>query len=137
MSDHAPHTAVDKDRELEAVPPGMIGMETALGVTLEVLRHREGFSLTEIVALWSTRPAETLRWGGGRLQLGEDADLTIFDEVASWQVEPERFASRGRNCPFRGWTLRGRARMTVCGGRLTHSEGVTAWPSERFESQIT
>jgi len=136
-TDHAPHTVVAKDQELAAAPPGMIGMETAVGVTLEVLRHREGLSLTEIVALWATRPAQVLGWGGGRLKLGEDADLTIFDEEASWQVEPERFASRARNCPFRGWTLRGRVRMTVCGGRLTHSEGVTACPSERFQTEFS
>ena len=114
----------------------MIGLESAVGVVLEVLHHREGFSLEEIVGLMAARPAAVLGWGGGRVRLGEDADLTIFDEQAAWTLDPERFASKARNCPFRGWSLRGQVRMTVCGGRLTHEEGVEFCPSERLLSRI-
>jgi len=135
-SDHAPHTAVAKDQELEAAPSGMIGLESAVGVTLEILHHREGFPLSEIVRLWSVSPSAVIGWGGGRLRLGEDADLTVLDARLSWTCDPERFASLARNCPFRGWTLRGRPQMTVYGGRLTHIEGVSACPSERLLSRM-
>ncbi|MBP7669113.1 MAG: dihydroorotase [Candidatus Eisenbacteria bacterium] len=135
-TDHAPHTQVAKEQELEAAPSGMIGLESAVGVSLEILHHREGFALSEIVRFWSSGPAAILGWGGGRLALGEDADLTVLEPEAVWTCDPEAFASRARNCPFRGWKLRGRARMTVCGGRLTHIEGVAACPSERLLSQM-
>lgn len=135
-TDHAPHTDVAKDQELEATPPGMIGMETALGVALEILHHREGFGLAAIVRLLSAAPAEVIGWGGGRLRLGEDADLAVFDPAGAWTVDPQAFASRSRNCPFRGWTLRGRVRLTVCGGRLTHEEGLEFCPSERLLSRV-
>jgi dihydroorotase len=135
-TDHAPHTDVAKEQEFEATPPGMIGMETALGVTLEILHHREGFPLTEIVRMMSARPAAIMGWGGGRIRLGEDADLTVFDRETPWTVDAALFASKARNCPFRGWTLRGRAHLTVCGGRLTHEEGVEFCPSERLLSRV-
>ncbi|MFH1144420.1 MAG: dihydroorotase [Candidatus Eisenbacteria bacterium] len=136
-TDHAPHTSVVKDQELEAAPSGMIGLESALGVSLEILHHREGFSLNDIVRLWSSRPAEIMGWGGGRVRPGEDADLTVLDADVAWTCDPEAFVSLSRNCPFRGWGLRGRALLTVCGGRLTHIDGVAAWPSERLQSQIS
>jgi dihydroorotase len=135
-TDHAPHTETAKDQELESTPPGMIGLETALGVVLEVLHHREGFDLSRIVSLMSSGPAGIIGWGGGRIRLGEDADFTIFDPVAAWTVDPAAFASKSRNCPFRGWKLRGRTRLTVCGGRLTHEEGVEFCPSERLIARV-
>ncbi len=133
-TDHAPHTSVAKDQELSAAPPGMIGLETSVGVVLEHLHHREGFDLTRIVRLMSARPAEIAGWGGGRVRMGEPADLTVFDPVHEWVIDPEVFASKGRNCPFRGQRVRGRVRMTVCGGRLTHEEDLAFHPSERMQS---
>lgn len=135
-TDHAPHTLVAKDAEFEAAPPGMIGLESALGVAVEVLHHREGVPLTRIVDAFAAAPARILGWGGGRLRLGEDADLTAFDPQAAWTIDPEAFVSRARNCPFRGWRVRGRARLVVAGGRLTHEEGVEFTPSERLLAQV-
>lgn len=134
-SDHAPHTEVAKDQELEAAPPGMIGLETTLGVACEILHHREGFTLRELVRLCATRPAEIIGWDVGTVRMGADAHLTVFDPTQEWEVDPAAFASRARNCPFRGWRLRGRARLTVCGGRLTHQEDVEFCPSERLLTQ--
>ncbi|MCK4302748.1 MAG: dihydroorotase [Candidatus Eisenbacteria sp.] len=134
--DHAPHTRVAKDQELSAAPPGMIGLETAVGVTIEFLHHREGFDLSQIVRAFATRPAEISGWGGGRIRLGEDADLTILDPHAEWVVDPQSFVSMAGNCPFRDLKLRGRVRMTVCDGRITHEEGLRFCPSERLQSQL-
>ena len=91
--------------------------------------------LDQVVRMMATRPAEIAGWGGGSIRPGEDADLTIFDPDAEWVVDPDSFASKARNCPFRGWRPRGRVRMTVCGGRLTHEEGLEFTPSERLQSQ--
>ncbi len=135
-TDHAPHTQVAKDQELEAAPSGVIGLETAVGLAFEILHHREGFPLARVVELFATAPARILAWGGGRLQLGEDTDLTVCDPRATWVVDPEAFHSRSRNCPFRGWSLRGRVRLVVCGGRLTHEEGLEFCPSERLVAQL-
>ncbi|MBD3235260.1 MAG: amidohydrolase family protein [Candidatus Eisenbacteria bacterium] len=134
-SDHAPHTDVAKDQELEAAPPGMIGMETTLGVVCEILHHREGFSLRDLVRLCATRPAEIIGWDPGRVRMGGAAHLTVFAPDQEWEVDPSAFASRARNCPFRTWRLRGRSRLTVCGGRLTHQEDVEFCPSERLLTQ--
>ncbi len=134
-TDHAPHAQDYKDKELDQAPPGMIGLESSLGVCLEYLHHREGMSLTDLVRLFATRVADIAGWGGGRIQMGEDVDLTLFDPKEEWVVDPDRFASRSRNCPFRGWTLRGRVKMTVCAGRLTHAEQARFLPSEQLQSQ--
>jgi dihydroorotase len=135
-TDHAPHTRVAKDAEFEAAPPGMIGLESALGVAIEVLHHREGIPLARIVDAFAAAPARILGWGGGQLRLGEDADLTAFDPEAVWTVDPETFVSRSRNCPFRGWRVRGRTRLVVCGGRLTHEEAVEFAPAERLLARV-
>jgi dihydroorotase len=135
-TDHAPHTQVAKDQELAAAPPGMIGLETSVGVVIEHLHHREGMGLSGIVRLMSSRPAQIAGWGGGSVRMGEAADLTVFDPAAAWVVDPEAFASKGRNCPFRGERVRGRVRMTVCGGRLTHEENLAFHPSERLQAQL-
>jgi dihydroorotase len=135
-TDHAPHTQVAKDQELSAAPPGMIGLETALAVVVEYLHHREGMDLSTIVRLMASRPAQIAGWGGGSVRLGEPADLTVFAPAAAWVVDPEAFASKGRNCPFRGERLRGRVSMTVCGGRLTHEENLAFHPSERLQAQL-
>jgi dihydroorotase len=135
-TDHAPHTDIAKDQELDAAPPGMIGLETAVGVTMEYLHHREQIGLSKIVNICSTRAAEILGWGGGRIKMGENADLTVIDPDAKWTVDPTRFASLSRNCPFKDWELRGRVKMTVCDGRLTHGEELKWRASERLASQI-
>ncbi len=133
-TDHAPHAQDYKDQELDHAPPGMIGLETSLGVSLEYLHHREGLSLTEVVRAFSSRVSEIAGWGGGRIQMGEDVDLAVFDPREEWIVDPETFASLSRNCPFQGWKLRGRVKMTICGGQLTHEENVRFKPSERLLS---
>jgi len=132
-TDHAPHTDISKDQELDAAPPGMIGLETAVGVTMEYLYHRERIDLPRIISMFSTRAAEIMGWGGGRIRLGEDADLTVVDPNAVWIVDPDKFASLSRNCPFRDWELRGKVRLTVCCGKLTHQDELKFQPSERIQ----
>jgi dihydroorotase len=70
--------------------------------------------------LWTDEPRRIFGLRPVRLEPGDPADLVLIDPVAEWTVDPARFQSKGRNTPFTGWRLSGRALATVCGGRLTH-----------------
>jgi dihydroorotase len=122
-SDHAPHSSMEKEVEFEAAAFGLIGLETALGLTLSLV-HEGVLSLTQAVALLSTNPARILRVPGGTLAVGSPADITLMDLNRQWQVDASTFASKGRNCPFNGWTLQGRAVMAVVGGKVVWQEGL-------------
>lgn len=120
-SDHAPHSSMEKEVEFEAAAFGLIGLETALGLTLSLV-HEGVLSLTQAVALLSTNPARILRVPGGTLAVGSPADITLMDLNRQWQVDASTFASKGRNCPFNGWTLKGKAVMTIVGGKVVWGE---------------
>ena len=114
-TDHAPHPVDAKERPLEDAPPGMLGLETALGVALAEL----DMPLGDVVAALSWKPAEIAGVGdrhGGPIEPGRPANLTVFDPDATWQVRPGAMASRSRNTPFGGRTLRGKVRHTVFAG---------------------
>jgi dihydroorotase len=117
-TDHAPHAPDTKARGYLRAPSGVIGLETAVGVTYSLMVGVEGMAPCDWVARWTTGPAAILGWPAPTLAEGAPADLALFDMVHPWRVEPERFQSRGRNCPFAGWTLHGRALLTLCRGRL-------------------
>jgi dihydroorotase len=120
-TDHAPHAQEDKEREWDAAPPGMIGLETALAI----VNAEAGLSLTQLVDRMSTRPARIrgLAGHGGPLVEGAPANITVFDPGATWTVEPAALASRSRNTPFAGRALKGRVVHTIYGGRFTVREG--------------
>jgi len=124
-TDHAPHPAEAKDLPFDQAPPGMLGLETALSVVIGAL---EGIlSPAEVLGRLTSAPAAIARISapdrpaasaqGGLLEVGAAAHLCIFDPTASWTVDAARQASRSRNTPFRGTTLRGRVRHTVYSGR--------------------
>lgn len=121
-TDHAPHSRVEKEVEFELAANGVIGLETALGLTLTLVRAGH-FGLSQAVALLSTRPAACFGIEGGRLAPGDRADLVLFDPAADVLVDPAVGHSRSRNTPFGGWTLPGRVRRTVLMGRDTFSAG--------------
>ena len=119
-SDHAPHREEDK----RAGAPGLIGLETTLGVVVTRLVHPGIISLKEAVRLMSTNPARIFNLKGGSLAVGSSADITIIDTEREWTVDSSKFQSLGRNCPFEGWKLRGKAVLTMVGGRVVMREGV-------------
>jgi dihydroorotase len=120
-TDHAPHAVYEKEVEFAAAPFGIVGLETAVGIFCEVLLHRrQVIDLPRLIAMLTANPAKLLNLDRGTLAVGAPGDVTILDPGMAWTVDKDKFASKGRNTPFHGWTLRGRAVRTIVGGR-------TAW----------
>jgi dihydroorotase len=119
-TDHAPHSAVEKEVEFEQAAFGMIGLETALPLVLELVRAGVLTPAT-MVARMSTAPAAAFGLRGGTLADGATADITVIDPEAAWTVAPGGLVSRSRNTPFVGRALRGRAVLTVVGGTIVYS----------------
>jgi dihydroorotase len=119
-TDHAPHTAEEKNRPFPEAPNGIIGLETALPVLLAVLG--EGFPLTRLVDALSTAPARIAGIPGGSLRPGGPADLVIFSAAEERTIGPETFVSKSRNTPFLGFQGRGRVRRTYVGGTLAFQD---------------
>jgi dihydroorotase len=119
-TDHAPHHYDEKEREFAHAPNGIVGLETALAVNITWLVSRGVIDLPLLVERMSCAPARVFKLAGGTLRRGAPADVTVFDPAASWTVDPARFVSKGRNTPYAGQTLTGRARCTIVGGRVVH-----------------
>jgi dihydroorotase len=117
-TDHAPHAVETKERPFEEAPPGMLGLETALALTVTELVEPGVLSLSEALALLSWRPAAIagLTEHGRSIAPGAAANLCVIDPSVSWNVDPMRLASKSRNTPYVGRTLTGRARHTVLRG---------------------
>jgi dihydroorotase len=99
----------------------MVGLETAVPILLDRLVRTGFLSLDRFIGMCSTRPAELLRLPGkGRIAVGADADLTLLDLETERTVRSADFASKGRNTPFEGWTLRGAAALTIVGGMIAY-----------------
>ena len=121
-TDHAPHPRRDKEMSLDMAPPGMLGLETALGVVLA----EGGCEIRDVVALMSWNPAKIARIDaehGRDVVAGIKANLCVFDPQLTWSVDPERLASKSINTPYVGRTLRGRVRHTIFRGTATVIDG--------------
>src|SRR5262245_51696042 len=101
-TDHAPHLAEEKELEFQYAPFGIIGLECALGLYIEALVKAGYIKWMKLIELMSTRPAQILKLDRGTLKEGAIADVTIIDPNLKWTVDPEKFASKSRNCPFAG-----------------------------------
>lgn len=116
-TDHAPHSAVEKEGELAQAPFGVIGLETAFSVLFSLLVEKGLLDLSTLVAALTIRPAQILQLDRGRLQPGAVADVAIIDPEAEWTVEAGAFVSKGTNSPFLGWRLKGVVTDVLVGGR--------------------
>lgn len=123
VTDHAPHSEEEKARGLEQAPSGMVGLETSLGISLTQLYHTGEMTLPQIIAKMTVNPARILNLEKGRLSVGSDADLTIFDPNEEWVVDASKFASKGRNTPFNGRTLKGKVKYTIVAGAIVYQDG--------------
>ncbi|MCI8423222.1 MAG: dihydroorotase [Lawsonibacter sp.] len=121
-TDHAPHSHEEKARPLAKAPSGMIGLETSLALSLTALYHTQKMPLHAVIRRMSTNPADILHLPKGRMSLGVDADLTIFDPDEAWVIDPLKFASKARNTPFAGQTVRGKVKYTIVKGRVIYRD---------------
>jgi dihydroorotase len=122
-TDHAPHSATEKEVAFQDAAPGMIGLETALAAVWTLSQEMKIDPLT-ILAKLTCNPAAILRLGGkGRLEVGADADVTIFAPDRAWRVDPEQFRSRSRNTPLIGRTLVGKVMRTIVAGEVVYEAG--------------
>lgn len=122
VTDHAPHSVEEKARPLTEAPSGMVGLETSLAVSLTALYHTGKLDLSTLLGKMTVKPARILGTDRGRLALGSDGDAVIFDPDEEWVVDPEQFASKGRNTPFGGRRLKGRVKYTVVGGKVIYQD---------------
>ena len=124
-TDHAPHAAQDKDCEWSAAKPGMVGLQTALGVLVRTMVEPGLLDWRGVARVLSERPAEIAGLAGqGRpIAVGEPANLALVDPDARWTVRGAELASISANTPFEGMELPGRVRATVLRGRVTAHEG--------------
>jgi dihydroorotase len=117
-TDHAPHHYDAKEREFDDAPNGIIGLETALGLSISELVGRGLLSLPQLLHRMSTAPARIFNLPGGTLLPGAPADLVVIDPTVKWTVQPETFCSKSRNTPFAGRELTGRAELTIVRGQV-------------------
>ena len=120
-TDHAPHHRDEKEVEFDQAAHGVTGLETALALTLSLVRDGV-LSLSEAIRKLSLNPARILGLPYGTLAVGRPADLTIFDPQASWRLDPLASRSRSQNTPFAGWELTGKVRLTLVEGRIVYAE---------------
>jgi len=120
-TDHAPHAGKEKDVAFGSAANGIIGLETAVALSLQLVQE-EVLSLTGLVEKMSTVPARIMGIENG-LRVGQTADVTIIDPEMEYTVKSDHFQSLSRNTPFEGWQLKGRPVLTMVGGRVIYELG--------------
>ena len=116
-TDHAPHATQEKQQEFTEAPFGIVGLETALSLTLALVE--EGvLTIEAAVEKLATAPAKAFSLNAGTLAVGAPADVAIVDQQMQWEVDPSRFRSKSRNTPFAGWKVKGRVTKTIVAGRV-------------------
>jgi len=116
-SDHAPHAKFEKEVEFDLAPFGIIGLETELGLFLDLLVHKHRtIRLPRLIEMFTVNPARLLKINAGTLSLGAIADVTLIDPDLEWTVDANATQSMSRNTPFDGWRLKGRTVRTMVGG---------------------
>ena len=116
-TDHAPHHYDEKNVEYDRAPFGIVGLETAVPLSLDRLVHAGRIRLSRMVELLSVNPARILKVPGGALSEGSPADITVIAPDLKVKIEAAKLRSRSKNTPFDGWELRGGVAATIVGGR--------------------
>jgi dihydroorotase len=121
-TDHAPHAMHEKEVEFEQAPNGIIGLETALGLSLRWLHKEWKMPLGRVMSLLSAQPAALLGLKGrGTLAVGSFADVVVFDPKAEWTFHATESKSKAKNTPFDGWPMQGKVRWTISEGRIAYA----------------
>ena len=124
-SDHAPHCDYEKEVEFDYAPFGITGLETELALALMQLYHSRRLALAQVIAKFTLGPARLLGLAKGTLTPGADADVTVLDPEREWLFDKSAGASKSLNSPFGGWPLKGKAVLTIVGGKKTWVECAT------------
>lgn len=117
-TDHAPHSKEEKEKPLTKAPSGIIGLETSLSLGITSLVKEHHLTLTELIEKMSVNPAKLYHLEKGTLSVGADADVVLFAPDEKWVVS--EYASKSCNSPFTGWTLTGKVKKTICGGKVVY-----------------
>lgn len=117
--DHAPHARTDKEVEFEYAACGISGLETSLGLSLGLV-HDKTLTLLQLIDRMSRQPANILKIPAGTLAAGADADITVIDPALDWTVDVQSFRSLGKNSPFHGRKMKGRAVLTIVKGTVKY-----------------
>jgi dihydroorotase len=122
-SDHAPHCNYEKEVEFDHAPFGIVGFETELALSLMALYNSNKLPLADVLAKFTVAPARLLRLPNkGSLRVGADGDVTIIDLEREWVFTVSESASKSRNSPFAGWSLKGKAVATIANGQIAWAE---------------
>src|SRR5438105_4442251 len=117
-SDHAPHAGFEKEVEFDRAPFGIVGLETELGIFIDLLVHKHGkINIGRLIEMYTIEPARLLKIDAGTLSPGAAADVTLIDPDLEWTVKIDTLQSASCNSPFDGWKLKGRAVRTIVGGK--------------------
>ncbi len=123
-SDHAPHCSYEKEVEFDLAPFGILGLETELGLFIDILFHKtKAIGLPRLIAMLTIEPARLLGLDRGTLSIGAPADVTLIDPDLEWTVDREQSFSLSRNTPFHGREIKGRAVRTIVGGKTVWQLG--------------
>lgn len=126
-TDHAPHGEVDKAVEFDQAANGILGLQTAVPITLKLV-HDGVVPLHRWIESLTIKPAKLLNLQSGTLQVGRDADVTVLDPNSSWTLNENDIVSKSHNTPFLGWRLKGRVKATVIDGRVAYESGLNRRP---------
>ena len=119
-TDHAPHDLADKQMEFSKACFGIVGLETALPLTLKMVDEKV-ITLQKAVDLLTQQPCRLFNLDKGNLGVGKDADIVIFNPKTQYTIEPEKFKSRSKNSPYKGWKVRGKVLHTLVAGKTVYS----------------
>lgn len=120
-TDHAPHTPQEKSN-FKTSPNGVIGMETSLSAGITTLVEGGFLSLSELIRLMSTNPAKILGIEAGTLCVGAPADVILLNDQETWTVDVEKLHGKSRNAVFKGRTLTGKVKLTICRGKIVFDD---------------
>ena len=123
-TDHAPHHNDEKNTEFQNAANGLVGFETTIPLTIDILHHKFDISLSRIAELLSKNPSSLLSINKGIIDVGNVADLTIIDIEKEEKIDISKFESKSKNSPFDGMTLKGSVRYTIVNGKIVVNEGI-------------
>lgn len=117
-TDHAPHLQSEKELEFLSAPFGIASLECALALYVKALIEPKILDWPGLIRLMTVNPAGIIGIDRGTLGRGKQADVTILDPEAEWEIDVKQFLSKSRNCPYHGWKVKGKVETTIVGGEV-------------------